>query len=728
MGAIGNRLLAIICVFIFISPSLNASSVQKQVPVIWDIWGVPHIEAGSENELAYAVGWSQMRTHANAVLTLMARARGRFAETPGHMELENALEQDLWVRQMGVTKTALEWWDQQQPSERASLQSFADGINDFAKAHPEGINDELRAVLPIQAVDVLARLAHVMLYDFAVSPARVTEDASAWNAGVAPAMANVQNRGSNAIAIAPGKSGSATLLLSNPHLPWSDLVRWFEYESVTPQGRFYGVSLLGLPMHVIGFNQTLGWTHTVNPMHSYYLYELKLEGDGYLLDGKQTAFESRIETIRARLPSGQFTEKHITVSDSRFGPVVAHDKNRALALWVTGKDAAHTMTQYRDMARAQNYEEFNRLLKRQQIAIFSIIYADRDGKIAYYFGGRNPSSRHDISRGSTFLDGSKSTNLWTGVLPLEQVPSVTDPESGWVQNANDPPWTATQPNSLSPADYPEGLVSSPFVNLRAQRIIERLKVTPKVDFNALMNLKLDTGSELALRTLDDLIAAGHQSSDPDSKVGAQILARWDRAMNADSRGAPLFIQWVKLMPDDDSIFTVPFDPRKPLAGPRGLAEPAKAAALLGDAVRELRKTGATPDIAWGDIFKLPGGQLLPANGGPDPLGLIRATYFTQSGPTQDYIANGGDGFSAVVKFGTEPHAMGLLAYGNFTEPSPQGVRDQMQLYADKRLRTILQAPVAQGDIVLKELIPYLPNQQPRAADAGNRPVPTMTER
>ncbi|MBD8708479.1 penicillin acylase family protein [Pseudomonas sp. CFBP 13711] len=725
MGITGNRLLAVICVVIFTSPFLRAAPAREQIPVTWDSWGVPHIEASSENALAYAAGWTQMRSHANAVLTLMARSRGRLAETPGQLQLDYALAQDRWVHQMGIASTALQWWEQQQPVERESLQSFADGINDYATAHRGEIDDELRAVLPIQAVDVLARLAHVMLYDFAVSAAKVGDDTRAWRAGAEPAIASVQNRGSNAVAIAPRKSGSAALLLSNPHLPWSDLVRWFEYESVTPHGNFYGVSLLGLPTQVIGFNQKLGWTHTVNPMHSYYLYELKLKGDGYLLDGEPTAFQTRTETIRLRQPSGEFIDKLITFSDSLFGPVVARNKDRALALWVTGKDAAHTLTQYRDMARAQDHETFNRLLKRQQIAIFSIIYADRDGKIAYYFGGRNPASRNNIHRDALILDGSKRANLWTDVLPLEQLPAVIDPESGWVQNANDPPWTATQPARLSSTDYAKGLVTSTFVNLRAQRIIQRLEATPTIDFNALLNLKLDTGSELALRTLDDLIAAGRQASDPDSQVGARILSGWDRAMNADSRGAVLFSQWVKLMPGDDNIFTIPFDPRNPLAGPRGLAVPAKAAGLLGEAVRGLRETGVAPDVAWGELFKLPGAQRLPANGGPDPLGLIRATYFAQPGPTPGYIANGGDGFSAVVEFGTQPRAMGLLAYGNFTEPSPPGVRDQMQLYADKRLRTLLRAPVDSSDIVLKELIPYSPNHSLRAADTGNRPVPTM---
>ncbi|WP_183138967.1 penicillin acylase family protein [Pseudomonas syringae group genomosp. 3] len=725
MGVTGNRRLAVICVAIFTSPFLHTRPAQAEVPVTWDIWGVPHIEASSENALAYAAGWVQMRSHANAVLTLMARSRGRLAETPGHLKLDYALDQDRWVHRMGIASTALQWWEQQQPVERESLQSFADGINDYANSHPGDINEELRVVLPIQGVDVLARLAHVMLYDFAVSEAKIADDTVAWRAGVEPTIASVQDRGSNAVAIAPQKSGSAALLMSNPHLPWSDLVRWFEYESVTPQGNFYGVSLLGLPTQVIGFNQKLGWTHTVNPMHSYYLYELKLKGEGYLIDGEPTAFQTRTETIRVRQPSGGFIDKPITISDSLFGPVVARDKDRALALWVTGKDAAHTLTQYRDMARAQDHETFQRLLRRQQIAIFSIIYADHDGKIAYYFGGRNPASYNNIPRDSLILDGSKRANQWTDVLPLDQLPAIIDPESGWVQNANDPPWTASLPARLSSTDYAKGLVTTPFVNLRAQRIIERLKATPTVDFNALLNLKLDTGSELAERMLDDLIVAGGQAKDPDSRAGAQILAGWDRAMNADSRGAVLFSQWVKLMPGDDSIFTVPFNPRKPLAGPRGLAVPAKGALLLGDAVRELRKTGVAPDVAWGELFKLPGAQRLPANGGPDPFGLIRASYFSQPGSTPGYVANGGDGFTSVVEFGTQIHAMGLLAYGNFTEPSPQGIHDQMQLYADKHLRTLLRTPVAPGDTVLKELIPYVPNHSLRAAEAESRPVPTM---
>ncbi|AZC24461.1 penicillin acylase family protein [Pseudomonas sessilinigenes] len=723
-----NSLLAAVCLLLLFSPFAHASPAQDPIPITWDIWGVPHIEARTEEQLAYAVGWAQMRANANTVLSLMARARGRLAETPGTLGVEKALAQDIWVRQMGVAQTASLWLTQQRDTERAVLESFARGINDFAANHPEQIDAPLRSVLPIRAVDVLARLAHVLLYEFATSPGMIAADTQAWASGAVPAVAEVQNRGSNAIAIAPGKSAGKALLLSNPHLPWSELVRWFEYESITPDNRFYGVSFLGLPMHVIGFSQALGWTHTVNPMHSYYLYELALQGDGYLLDGKRTAFSTRVETVRVRLPSGQFEEKRIEVRDSLFGPVIARDKQRALALWVTGKDAAHTVSQYREMARAQNLDEFNQSLAQQQIAVFSIIYADRNGQIAYYFGGRNPSAQYPIPRASLLLDGRKSNQLWTAVLPLDKLPQITTPQSGWLQNANDPPWTATLPNTLVPSHYPKGLVNSQFVNLRAQRIIEYLKPARSTDFNALVNLKLDTGSELATRTLDDLIAAGRRSTDSESQVGAQILARWDRAMNAGSRGAPLFQQWVKMMPGDDSIFTVPFNPQDPLAGPRGLAEPAKAAATLADAVRQLRKTGASPDIAWGELYKLPGARLRPGNGGPDPLGLIRATYFDDSPSPLEHIANGGDGFTAIVQFDTPPHARGLLAYGNFTEPSPQGVRNQMQLYADKHLRTLLQLPLSRDDITLSERLPYSPARLVRGADLTNPPVPTTTER
>jgi len=46
------------------------------------------------------------------------------------------------------------------------------------------------------------------------------------------------------------------------------------------------------------------------------------------------------------------------------------------------------------------------------------------------------------------IPGDTSTTLWTETHPYQDLPRVIDPASGWLQNANDPPWTTTFPLAL----------------------------------------------------------------------------------------------------------------------------------------------------------------------------------------------------------------------------------------------------------------------------------------
>ena len=52
------------------------------------------------------------------------------------------------------------------------------------------------------------------------------------------------------------------------------------------------------------------------------------------------------------------------------------------------------------------------------------------------------------------VPGDTSAALWTEVHAYDDLPRVVDPESSWLQNANEPPWTTTLPRELDPDDYP----------------------------------------------------------------------------------------------------------------------------------------------------------------------------------------------------------------------------------------------------------------------------------
>jgi len=84
-------------------------------------------------------------------------------------------------------------------------------------------------------------------------------------------------------------------LLANPHLPWNPPI--YEAHLVTPGIQLYGATIVGLRVLAIGFNDRLGWTHTVNTMDPVDRYEIRLAAGGYLFDGVVRAFDERSARI-----------------------------------------------------------------------------------------------------------------------------------------------------------------------------------------------------------------------------------------------------------------------------------------------------------------------------------------------------------------------------------------------------------------------------------------------
>src|SRR4030095_13228189 len=115
--------------------------------ILWDRWGVPHIYGTTEPELFRGFGYAQMRSHGNLLLKLYAQARGGGAEYWG----KSFLAEDIYVRTMGIPGRAAQWYQQQDKTFRANLDAFAEGVNQFARDHPELLADSLKVVLPITA-------------------------------------------------------------------------------------------------------------------------------------------------------------------------------------------------------------------------------------------------------------------------------------------------------------------------------------------------------------------------------------------------------------------------------------------------------------------------------------------------------------------------------------------------------------------------------------------------
>jgi len=658
--------------------------------ILWDEWGVPHVFATDPESLFYAQGWAQATNHLELMLRLYGAARGRAAEYWG----EEHLESDRWVHTVGIPARAVEWY-RRQGSFQPWIAAFARAVNDYASSHPEAVPPEVRRVLPVTGADVLAHLQRVVHFTFVVDRGEVARAARVLGRGraaaaLAPPAARepAAAKGSNAWAVAPSRSASGhAMLVANPHLPWSERFTWTEMQLTSPEVDVYGATLVGTPFISIGFNDHLAWTHTVNTHDGADLYRLTLDGDGYRFDGERRPFEVDDVELAIRGEDGSVRRETLRVRRSVHGPVVAERDGEALALRVVGLDQPALFQQYWDMARAGDLTAFEAALRTLQMPMFTVMYADRDGHVMHLFGGRTPRRPAGDWQWSGVVPGDTSATLWTETHPYDELPKVVDPPSGWLQNANDPPWTTTVPPALDPAAFPPYMAPRG-MSFRAQQSARLLRDDEKITFEELVAYKHDTRMLLAERLLDDLAAAVAAHGDERARRALAVLEAWDGKADAASRGGVLFARFVRLLGAGPATFAKPWRDEEPLSTPDGLADPPAAAAALSRAAAEVEEAYGSLEVPWGEVYRLMlGDRDLPANGGPGSLGIFRVVGYAPAGEGR-FRAAGGDSFVAVVELGDPVRAQTLISYGNASQRGSPHAGDQLPLFARKELRPV----------------------------------------
>ncbi|HYD81472.1 MAG TPA: acylase [Paucimonas sp.] len=666
------------CLMWLASGTALAAQPATKADILWDTWGVPHIFASDERNLFHAFGWAQAHSHGDLLLRLYGQARGRAAEYWG----EEHLASDRWMLTNGVPERAQEWLERQPPEFRRNLEAFAAGINAYARAHPARIGKELHAVLPVGAVDVLAHLQRVIYFTFVTSPERALDEAETDESAA-------EKNGSNAWAIGPARAaGGRAMLLANPHLPWSGLYLFYEAQLHAPGIDVYGVTLVGLPVIVIGFNGKLGWTHTVNPIDVADVYRLSTSESGYRWDGAVKTFDEVTRAVKIKQRDGGMVEQALRVRRSVHGPVIKEEAGRAYALRVAGLDRAGMAEQWWAMAKAASLGEFEAALRRMQIPMFNVLYADRAGNILYLYNGLIPMrGEGSWDQWQQAVDGETSATLWQRVHAYDDLPRVLNPPGHWLHNANDPPWFATLPQACKPESYPSYFVP-PSMGLRAQRSARLVAEDARISFDEMIRYKHATRVELADRVLDPLLAAAEKGG-PAVREAAKVLRAWDRKTDADSRGAVLFSEWAREMGflnGDDDPYAVRWHAARPLTTPSGLADLKRALDALETAAAKVRAAYGALSVEWGSVARLRyGDRDLPANGGPGGLGIYRVLGF-KPGADGRHVAMHGDTFVAAIEFGARPRASVLLAYGNASQSHSPHRGDQLRLFAEKKMR------------------------------------------
>jgi len=368
--------------------------------------------------------------------------------------------------------------------------------------------------------------------------------------------------------------------------------------------------------------------------------------------------------------------------------VILSEKNdHALAVkWPDMTDGVGIIGQWKAMGEAQSLEAFNNALEQNALPLFNVIYADNQGNIMYYFGGKIPKKNGDWGKWRSILPSSSSEDIWTEYYPKGELPSYVNPESNWIQNANDPPFTSTMPGVLDPENFPSH-VSPNRMSFRPQRSARLIKDAQGLSLEDFTILKHDTKSEIALRIKDDLALLLKDTRDSITREALTMLTHWDGSFDSNSQEA-IFFQRLMGNLDIYRMFEQTWSFTDPVATPDVFKDPGQVREIVKKTAQEQLEEFGNLKVAYGEVYKLKVGDYeFPGNGGPGQLGIFRTVAYSPVKDGKSYAFHG-DSFVCVMEFGDEVKTKALLTYGNATQPGNSHIGDQLELFSKKQLREV----------------------------------------
>jgi penicillin G amidase len=357
------------------------------------------------------------------------------------------------------------------------------------------------------------------------SLAQAVESLNAFRAGL--------SGGSYAFAVSGRRTTTGKpMLVSGPQLGYNYPSLLWEVEVHGAGYDARGSTVPSLPTVGIGYTDRLAWGLTTGNSKTIDSFvETVRRTDGrlqYLHQGQWKDADCRTEVVRYRaaaqgVPAGPpVLSVSVPVCRTVHGPVVAYAEQAGLARsvqYAMYRRELETVNGILAWNRADTFEEFLAGV-RQVTWNENVVYADVDGRIAYFHPGLFP--RRSASWDSRFPAPGTGEHDWRGLLPFEEMPQVVDPAVGYVANWNNKPAAGWRDDYLDPASSrPAGRGN------RLQVIHNLLDAQPRMSPDDLRGTEyllglVDQRAQEVLPLLQRL-----SSSDPQTAAALDLLRDWD---------------------------------------------------------------------------------------------------------------------------------------------------------------------------------------------------------
>ena len=464
-----------------ISGTIATPEVARKVTVSFDGLGEPHIAAANQDDLLFAQGYLTAQERMWQMDALRRLSGGDLAEIVGAA----ALPSDEEVRRLRMRRIAEQAYTTMPAPDKAAMAAYARGVNAYIDSHRGRLPIEFTLLgydpLPWSVVDSIL----IGLHMFRNLTTTYPDELLKLNmlAGGDPAKVNVLfpvrtgherppaplehygvelQPGSNAWAVAGSHTASGKAMVSNDmHLEFSIPGIWYLVHLSSPGMNVAGVSLPGVPGVIVGHNERIAWGVTNLHFDVQDLYVEKFDDRTGHYEFRGQILEARPEREFIRIKGGRPIELLNWVT--LHGPVRAEGKLRVALKWVAAEPGAFQFP-FLEVNRARNWQEFNTAISRFTGPAQNFVYGDVDGNIGYHAAGRLPIRKGYA--GDVPVDGWSGNFEWQGFIPFDQLPSSFNPPDGLIVTANQNPF---------PADYPYTVSGNFASHYRSNQIRDLLK-------------------------------------------------------------------------------------------------------------------------------------------------------------------------------------------------------------------------------------------------------------
>jgi acyl-homoserine-lactone acylase len=639
----------------------------NNIDIVRDKFGIPHIYAKTDAEVAYGLAWVNSE---DDFKTIQEAYLAGNAMLSNHIGLKGA-PADFISQFIGSSSLIEEKIDEISKDYMKVVEGYAQGLNAYARANPDKVI--LRKLFPITPKKMLM-YSQLQLF--------ISNEGAYWagrilNNDTQDDYLDQNLTGSNVIAMNSAKTISGeTFLAINTHQPLEGPTSWYEVHLNSEEGtNIIGTMYPGTPNVLIGVNEHLGWSHTVNYPDKTDVFKLKMKNKRkYIVDGEEYELEKHKAKISIKL-LGIPIKINRRYYKSIYGPTLKN-KSGYYSIRTPTLFNVRALEQWWKMGKAKNFSEFYDAFKMKQIPGFNVGYADKYDTIFYMSNGILPK-RAEGYNWKGIVPGDTKETLWTEYHEIEDLPQVIQPKSGFIYNANHSPFKSTSADeNPSEKDYSEWMGYETYDNNRSTRLIELIESYDKVSYEDFKDIKYDNSfpSKFSYNFMDiNLIDEIKLDNNHELFEIVNEIQNWNRKTDINSIGAGLYgVLYYHL------IYNYADQIRKLSSEDKPVTKEIILSAV-SDIKPYLIEHFGKVKINLGEFQKLVRGvKELPIWGLPDVITAM------SSRPYKDgkHKVFAGESYIGLVRFTKDgPLFESVISFGNSDDPTSDHYTDQMEMYS-----------------------------------------------